>query len=247
MHKFRKSVRPVYGTTDKKRPDHLASCILAEFQGEAYLITAAHVVDHASVTTLHIGAKELVPVSGEFKVTEAEKAREHDKFDFAFLRLTEEQRLSFADCTLLDLSEIAEANDYEESSVYAAIGFPNTKNRKVDNVAKTVQPTLWSFTNYAGTRDLLAPDWPQSGEGHVFLKYGKYLRDASGQKVPAVKPVGMSGGLLASLGNLASVEVIAGDRSPTPKAAGLLIEGSARSGRMVATKLHIVRDAIRRS
>lgn len=52
---FIDAVRPIYGSDRSGRAEHIGSCLLIEWQGRYYLVTAAHIVDLAEKTKLYVG------------------------------------------------------------------------------------------------------------------------------------------------------------------------------------------------
>ncbi len=67
--RYRDAVRPIYGATGKGDPDHIGSCILLEVDGEQFLLTAAHVLDHNQNTSLYLGGDELILLQFEALAT----------------------------------------------------------------------------------------------------------------------------------------------------------------------------------
>ena len=87
---FKDTIRPVYGTTDKGSAVHIGSCTLLRKNGNAFLLTAAHVIDENKYTSLYVaGATNLVLISEEFAATpKISGSRDNDHFDFAIAKLS---------------------------------------------------------------------------------------------------------------------------------------------------------------
>ena len=67
--KFRESILPVYGIREDGRPEQWGSTTLLEIEGRRFLVTAAHVLDHAQRSNLYVGRKAPTPIHGLFHAT----------------------------------------------------------------------------------------------------------------------------------------------------------------------------------
>ena len=132
--------------------------------------------------------------------------------------------------------------------VYAALGYPNSKNKRIDHTKQHINTVIWPYaaTALSGlSATTLARSLKIGGEDHVFVKFdGKHSRDAqTGKIVNSVKPTGISGGALIDLGNIADL-----DRFTEPgtggRLVGLLIEHRAKYKAMVATRMTTIIQAI---
>ena len=69
-NKYISSVRPIYISTEKENPMHIATGTLLHVAEKKYLVTAAHVIDKNAKSCLYIaGEKELVMLEGNAHVT----------------------------------------------------------------------------------------------------------------------------------------------------------------------------------
>ncbi|RJT42311.1 hypothetical protein D3227_00020 [Mesorhizobium waimense] len=71
LAKFRDAVRPIYGVTDKGTPDQIGTALLLELPEGRFLLTAAHVIDANSETSLYLGADQFKLLQFEALVTTA--------------------------------------------------------------------------------------------------------------------------------------------------------------------------------
>lgn len=86
---FKSAICPIYGSTPNGQPEQLGSCVLLEIAGKPCLMTAAHLIDSNSDTSLYIGSKDLTPIEAEFSVSPATGGnRKNDRCDFAIAELT---------------------------------------------------------------------------------------------------------------------------------------------------------------
>ncbi len=244
MDRYRRAVRPIYRVGPRCTPAHEGTGVFITFADKRYLLTAAHVVDVAETDTLNVAAGgKMHPIEGHFTITKITKSnRENDKYDFAFLEV-ENKFEGEEDIEYVDIAD-AQPEPYNEKTVYLAIGYPNSQNKKFNEKEKTVAPKIWSYLANDGTKEELAPNFPESGLDHIFLGFGKYSKDHFGQQVSSIEPRGMSGGLLVDLGSIHNPDAMGGVHLPKPRPAGLLIEGSKSTQRIISTKLATIRSCM---
>ena len=152
------------------------------------------------------------------------------------------------DVTYISDKEICAMPAQTKGHIYAALGYPNSQNKKMDHTKKYITTVIWP---YAATvvsdvnATALAKSLKVSGEDHVFVKFDeKRSRDAhTGKIVNSLKPTGISGGALIDLGNLADLDRLA-EPGTAGRLVGLLIEHRARHKAMVATRMTTIIRAI---
>jgi hypothetical protein len=65
--KFETAVRPIYGSNDLARPEHIGSSTLLRINYVPHLLTAAHVVDWNKHTSIYVaGENNLVEIEANF-------------------------------------------------------------------------------------------------------------------------------------------------------------------------------------
>lgn len=223
--KFRDSVRAIYGAKLNSRPTHLGSATLVEINSVKVLLTAAHIVDENKLTTLYLSAGDsLSIIDGKFTITEAPNGRTKDHYDFAFYRLTEALAEKLEGSHFISLQDLSVASAQPQGTLFTALGFPNSKNRKYNPKKMTVKPTLFPYSSVHVLDPDIAKGLPNNGDDHLFITYGKKSRDEEGNVDNSVAPKGMSGGLIVDAGRPGDLEVLAGTKVPTPFAAGIVIE-----------------------
>ena len=204
---FRLSVRPIYGTPNGLRPILIGSCLLLTFEGEKYVVTAAHVLDWIPSHALYVSGvvgTEPVQIIGKIRATEEPpEGRDKDKLDIGIWRISssEEQRLGAV--KFIDASEVSHNRATTTNRVYMAMGYPLSKNRgKINHTAHTITTVMWKFSAGVVESSALAAALRVSGDDHFFLQYQKYLRNFQGRKVSQVNPKGNERWPIDRLGQL---------------------------------------------
>jgi hypothetical protein len=242
---FRQSVLPIYGSTLNGNPEHIGSCIALRLDEDPYLLTAAHVLDWNKDTSLYVGHDELRLISMEFSATARPNGdRNADRFDFALGKIPDCDIHALSGVKFITENQIDRSVGYVSGRVYTSIGYPNSKNKKIDNQNKNVRAEPLQLTGIVKVGAKLAQDLGVSGEDHIFISQNaKYSTDPAGRRISAVRLNGMSGGAVINLGKIADPEVLAGCKNPTPLLAGLFIEFYKDYGTIVATKLDTILKA----
>lgn len=235
---LKRSVRPVYGASERLTPYHIGSSILLELLGRKVLLTAAHVLDHSDETTIYVGGdNRLVPIEGEFVVTKMLNGdRSRDRYDFAFLVLSDHQVESLSNVVYCP-QHLISTGDPEpvEDRVYTTFGFPNSRNSDVDNVRHRTKASLLSYSSLAILPQDIIRKLPNHDEDHLFIRYLNQSTYDDGTRIRTISARGLSGGALVDTGRLS--EHLAG-RPSTRALAGLIIERV--NGVLVATKLSVI-------
>ena len=80
---------------------------------------------------------------------------------------------------------------------YMAMGFPYSRNKRaIDHVAKTITPTVRTYTSETVDNSQLAKELRVTGADHFFLDFRKSAFHANGEAANTFAPAGMSGGPL---------------------------------------------------
>lgn len=108
-----------------------------------------------------------------------------------------------------------------DGHVYTALGFPNSESNDTDTIAMVVKPSLWSYSATTLTDTSALIQKLGGGDDHLFIKFDVVSRTESGQVVSSLDPVGMSGGALFDLGNLARPEAVQTPQNCQAKLVGL--------------------------
>jgi hypothetical protein len=102
------------------------------------------------------------------------------------------------------------------------------------------------YTGHVVTVPALAATVPRSGEEHLFLNFEKHAHKASGERVNAFGPKGLSGGALLDLGDFTSRAIFVPNSQQCPTLSGMLIEHRDEHDVMVAVKIGAIVEGIRR-
>src|SRR5687767_811624 len=79
---------PIYGVDDRSVPYLIGSGTLMDVGAQTFLVTAAHVLDANSRTTLYLPGNPIVPIRGRAVKTQAPTAgRDTDTIDLAIVAL----------------------------------------------------------------------------------------------------------------------------------------------------------------
>jgi len=245
--KFLPAVRPIYGSTAHGRPEHIGTCTLLRLGEDRYLVTAAHVIDHNTdnATTLYLGGapgQDLIEINADFWATvKPDNHRENDHHDFALWKMPPDVINALGDVKYFEDSEIGDGRTSPDGRNYLALGYPNSKNKKLDNPNKRVVPKLWKYSASAKPNDQLASRLGIFGHDHFFLDFdSEHSRDPGGEIVNSINPRGASGGPLIDMGRIANPENLAPDRQLRGRLAGILIEHQDRDKAIVAVKIGLV-------
>jgi hypothetical protein len=120
-------ITPIFDVNEKGEAELLGSAILVGLAGTAFLCTARHVIAANATSTLYIDAPTgLEILEGDFYTSDVHV------HDIAVLRLSPEQTGLFQKYSLLPADEIGNQVQAEACKYGEFIGFPASKNRKVD-------------------------------------------------------------------------------------------------------------------
>jgi hypothetical protein len=234
---------PLYRTDARKVLVHLGSGVLLFFEGRRLLVTAAHVIDHEVSSAMYLpsAGKKLVSLEGAgFKTTSPEGNRLKDKYDFAVLKLDESKLNELGAVSFLDENTWKRESTTEYGHYYCALGYPTSKNKKINHLKKHVRTTRLAVASRSVKESSLCKKMAVSGKEHIFLRYEQLSMDDGGQINNSVLPVGMSGGALVDPGKL-------GETKRAPRLAGILIEYHGSHKAMVATRIEVIIDTLKRA
>ena len=245
--KFYDSVRPLYGIAGSNSPNHIGTCILLSINQKKYLLTAAHVADHREDTALHVGVNnQLVEIDGNLTSTSKPSGgRDNDHYDFAWLELSPRFLKQAGHLEFITEEFISTGNVGTKNRLFLALGYPNSKNKKINHAKKTVVPRPLKYASTIKDKPRLCKKLGISGAEHLFLDFSsKYSKASDGQMVRSISPKGVSGGALVDMGKIP----IHDQRNALTKGllAGLLIENHAEHQVMCAVKIGFIVDQIKR-
>lgn len=247
-HKYMKSVRPIYGSTYKRKPEHIGSCVLIELESIKYLITAAHVIDHNEDTTLYVAnTTHLIEIKSKAIVSKAyNNDRYKDKLDFAILPLSEEMIIKLNDVIFLSESDMLTFDNQNDKSMYLALGFPNTQNKKVDIFNRIVTQNPFVYSSLLNKEAYIFKKIGADQKFNLLLNFSsKQSKDENNNVVNSFSPVGTSGGGLFLIEGMNNPENYRPNSPCSGKLVGILIENHKRYHVILATKISVIKTAIK--
>lgn len=146
--KFREAVRPIYGATDRGTPDHIGTGLLLEIPEGHFLLTAAHVIDHAAQTSLYLGADDLALLQFEALASVAPDGnREKDHVDFAIAPIAPGLLTRLSGAKFITEADVSQSAAPTEGRTYTCLGYPNSKNKHKLATRTPVAPKLLTYTS----------------------------------------------------------------------------------------------------
>jgi hypothetical protein len=230
-------VTPVFHVDDDARLQPAGSGVFARLGDRAYLISAAHVLDHCDEGVfVPTRTGPIEPLDNPTIVTGRPPgtSREDDRFDVGFVRLTPSEADDIGWERMVDLEAGGEPM-LIETTFFAVLGYPLRDHLATGGV---MRGALTSFTT--GLADDVAHQWAGLDErSHLLLRFAR--RDIATKKSHGAPPdmTGLSGG------GVWPIKVDVEDAvAQVPFFAGILIEKAARS--LVVTRATLIRYFIRR-
>jgi hypothetical protein len=245
--RFGGAVRPVYGSDDRKLATHIGSATLLKVGGTPLIVTAAHVIDESEHGALYVaGETHLVPIEASFEITgRPPGGRKEDRYDFAVAKLSPATCSELGDVGYVADGDLLLHGAPTSGYLYVVLGYPNSKNKKIDHANKVVRSELWKCGGLAGPAEALQAKLNVSSQDHLFIGFDrKRSRAADGSVVNSISPRGISGGAVFDAGNLADPDNLRPDAHMRRRLAAIVIEYHPKHSRIVATRIRVVLDAI---
>ncbi len=245
--KYLLSVRAIYGATENGKPDHIGSCVLLDYHGEKILVTAAHVIDENDFTSLYIsGENKLVQIVVSCLITaKPNNDRDKDKFDFAVLPISDELASNLGDVYFIPESNW-ELHDLPAKDRYClALGFPNSRNKKIDAARNIVKLEPFVYTSTLKSDPELFEEIEFSIADHYLLDFcSKHSKDSSNKITNSIRPKGVSGGGLFLIEDMANPDSYRPEAECSGKFLGILIEQRKNKKVLVFTKISTIKKAL---
>jgi len=224
------------------RPEHIGSGVFLKRGNGRFLVTAAHVLDDRKMSRLYFPAgKRLREIEGNAISTSAPKGkRKNDRYDFAVVELDAAVVAALGNIRYVSEDEFRGIDGDISGHGLMALGFPVSQNKKIDHAKKQIRPKRLSYGAVALKDASFALKLGLTGEDHVFVKYEKKSKVASGAVVDSYSPRGMSGGALIDLGRIGSLFALEGKLDDRFRVAGILIEYYKAENRMVSVKTETI-------
>ncbi|MGH7934896.1 MAG: hypothetical protein ACREQN_17280 [Candidatus Binataceae bacterium] len=242
---FLPAIRPVYGVK-RDRPDQIGSCTLIAIRDAKYLLTAAHVIDEREHSPLYVGGSELEEIElekGSFWSTKKPgNDRQKDHYDFAVWKMPDEFTARLGNVGYVPSEQLAvEDRLIATHHNYVALGYPNSRNRKLDYLNKRVLPVAWKYSSTVKPNTALAGTLGISGQDHLFLGFdSQHSKDSDGHVVNSVRVRGASGGALIDMGVIGSPHNLKPGAKCDGRLVGILIEQPPSHKAIVAVKIALI-------
>lgn len=245
--KYLLSVRAIYGATDNGRPYHIGSCILLEYKGNKILVTAAHVIDHNEQTSLYIsGENNLVQLIGScFTTSSRDDDRGKDKLDFSVFPISDKLASDLGNLYFIPEKEWALEELSEKDRCCLALGFPNSKNKKIDPSKNEFKLEPFVYTSTIKSDPKLFEEIGFSTADHYLLDFcSKHSKDSDNKITNSICPTGVSGGGLFLLEGIANPESYRPEIECKGKFLGILIEQRKNKKVLVFTRIAVIIKAL---
>jgi len=239
-----KYVVPLYGTAERSKRYVVGSGVLVRIEENAFLITAAHVLDEQQRVRTNIevpGRNALLPLGGQALKTPLPSSgrREEDLIDIGILPLQRDAvdellaHFNFLDVQQLDPSDVPGTQ-----TLYTFVGYASSQHEGPRWGVLTIEPVRY-------TSGPLPPDRYPKGfqlETHASIDFDAKRMVARTERVQTPPdPHGVSGGGVFRVGTWD--EIIAGTNSE--QLVGIAIEMRKQEGCLLGTRIAIPLEMIR--
>ena len=236
----------IYPSAQTKEGDQIGSCTLVSIRDAKYFLTAAHVIDEREHFPLYVGGSDLIELElerGSFWSTKKPaNDRQKDHYDFAVWKMPDDFTARLGNVAYIPSTQlVAEDRMITAHHNYVALGYPNSRNKKLDYPNKGVLPVAWKYSSMAKPNAELAGTLGISGQDHLFLDFDRqHSKDADGHVVNSVRVRGAGGGALIDMGVIARADNLERGTKCDSRLAGILIEQPPSHKAIVALKIALV-------
>ncbi len=199
---------PLFACDSVGQPDLHATGVLLEVAGTRFLVTAAHAIrrirDLGSV--VHIGRRHIRPISDEPIMSSTDA---NDLLDVAVLPLSQEI-FNLEPMNVLSMAQTTIGRSFSPPHFRCIHGFPCTKNQQAARANSTERIfTIYSVT-YAAARapTIDLKKHKKIAAIHIGFKYDKKAVAQSGDIQTLPSPIGMSGGGVWVVADLAEPKTV---------------------------------------
>ncbi len=232
---FEATIPIILERSDSGRREAIGSAVLMRIENRTFLLTAAHVTDHAKNGTLLIpGRSTFIQPTGVFNGTLPPDSgnRNHDKLDAAYFWLDEEcVRELHPNCKVLERPDVL-LEAPEHRTTYTMAGYPwrksRTKGRGIETNFQTFSGLEAKESEYDAMR--------LSRSTHIAIRFhrGNTFHEGKRRVITSPLPHGMSGGGIYVWNN----EALQNSPVRLPLA-GIANEYIPEKSLLIGTRLHI--------
>lgn len=216
------SIGCLYHAEAENKARHAGTCSFFRRGKRQYLVTAKHVMEHSQYRNIYILTPEhkLAPLELQGFQTEATAPGRIDHKDIYFSELSAThsswtKSFSFIDIDAAHENSLRSTNEIQ---MIGLLGFPTSKN-KPNNYTFNIVAQPYIISGRPRRSDPLLQANGFTDNSHVFMHYKKRkARAPNGEIRRALKPHGLSGGLMIDLGISGEFEELLNGpkRMPTP-------------------------------
>ena len=230
--------------TTNIKPDPNASGVLLKVKGQYYLITAGHVLQGNNPEDIGIMIDSTFHIlNGFVKYVNPSESKEADKVDIAVWKLDDivardlETRYQF-----LTFEKIDYQHEVDSGSKYLIVGFP-WRETKEDKASKKLKVTSFIFlTKEAGTESYKQLKFEKHSNLLLDYRQKKVKNFDTGHVQQNKSPEGISGCGVRYIPKYFNPK----GRVPDFKLIGHVIEQNKEKTILIATRIHLVTEVLRR-
>jgi len=225
-------------------PDPNASGVLLNILENYFLITAGHVIENNDPENIGIMIKDkFFILNGIIKYVKPTESEQADKIDIAIWKLDNQVASDLKEkYSFLPLDKIDINHKLDSEPRYLILGYP-WKNTKLDKVKmKIIGPPLTFLSNLSNPNEYKRLKYESHSNLLLNYRQKKVRNFKSGTIQQNVSPEGISGCGVWYIPHFLTQPYI----TPEFKLVGQIIEQNKEKTILIATRIHIVTEVIRR-
>jgi hypothetical protein len=238
-----------YGSSEPFHIEPLATGILIKVNSVHFLITAAHVLQYKGEDInpedigIITGGNEFNILNGHIKFTRLSLHENNNNIDLAIWKIDDERVVKEIESkfTFLSPERIDITHTPVQESKYLIVGFPITRSKKKPNTLKIkVDPFI--FLTKQSKKNIYSKLILQQHSNLIVDYRKRRIRNFNGSTGQGPDPYGLSG---CGLWYLPEMK-IGDDNRVESKLVGIMTEWHNTQNALVATRIHIVTEIIRK-
>ena len=244
---FRSSVASLYAHDSQGKPVHAGTCSFIKSDSGHFLVSARHVFENVGYTGVHIlTAIGLAPLPLDGYQTTPPNSEKSDLLDLFIAKLDDRHASWMGSVTFVDIEAACRLiqNQNGGFQMTGLLGYPHSRN-KPNLYMSTVQAQPYLVSGPTRSRSQIPKKSKFRDDLHVFMKYeAKKSVDRDGRQKKAVKPQGMSGGLMVDLGIRGLIQELKDGPLRNPIPIGIITDWMTEPQIVVGAKFSALKNAI---